>query len=286
MKRSLTTALCLFATAGAFTNPAWQRTKNKECTNTFPSSFAFPSSGKWHLGLDISQGLCNYELRANYARNDIFEYESPTHTLAYRLASRQFFGYGRVFSVELREAINFGFVGSAVLFSNLPGRLLTNHLVNLDGNIGVPISLSKRLRLTFRPLAGFGFNQLKQYANADSDNPNVKIDYRLRLWSPFVGFGFGLAPTKRFSVHSKMAVHFPKGKHEYDNSPYDKLNIQRHGLSLTLSTAYQLTSCMQWTAEFDHAQFSVYGYVPDVGGYYDIAHLSQTSLTGGLQWSF
>ena len=238
------------------------------------------------MGFDLSQGLSSYDLRADYSYNTTWEFTTPSTTLAYRIASKQFIGYGRAFFIEAREAFNVGFVDSATI-GNTVERLKRNHLTNMDAVLGTSILLSRCLKLTMRPVAGFEYHYLKQTVQGNKTD-SALAEYTLRFWGPLAGIGFGMNPTKRLSLSSRFAFHFPRAHHRVDLGVKSKLNIKRHGLSFLLSSAYCVKENVTWSLDLEYRGLATYGYGNPEGTSteYGFAHLSQASITSGLQFSF
>lgn len=279
------TLLLLAATSG-FANSAWQSHGNNDQKKTpCSSTLAYPTASQWHMGIDITQGLSDYTVREIYTRDTSQGFTDPIYTLAYRLASKQFFGYGRAFFVEMREALNIGFVDSAVVeHTTFP--LKRNHLLNTDVALGTYFLLSRCLRMTMRPVVGFEYHNLRMEGVVNKYNPDNRLVYKLQFWGPFAGIGFGIAPTKRWSLTSRFAFHFPQGKHSFIIDTEQQLNARRHGLSLTLDSNYQIKENMAWNVAFEHRQLAAYGFGAPGQTYFDLAHVKQTSVTSGLRFSF
>jgi len=237
------------------------------------------------MGIDIMQGMSDYTTREIYTGYTSQGFTDPIYTLAYRIASKQFFGYGRAFFVEMREAFNIGFVDSAVV-TDTTFRLTKNHFTNTDVALGTYFLLSRCLKMTMRPVVGFEFHNLRMAGILNKNIPEDLFHYRLQLWGPFAGIGFGIAPTKRWSLTSRFAFHFPRGRQYFVTPNYQKLNIRRHGLSLTLDSAYRIKQNMAWTVELEHRQLAAYGFGDAQETYPDLAHIKQTSITSGLRFSF
>lgn len=137
-----------------------------------------------------------------------------------------------------------------------------------------------------RPAVGFEYHNLRLAGRLNKNNPEELLHHRLQFWGPFVGIGFGIAPTKRWSLTSRFAFHFPRGRQYLVTADYLKLNERRHGLSLTLDSAFKIKENMAWTVEFEHRQLAAYGFGLPSETYPDLAHIKQTALTSGLRFSF